>query len=715
MNKLNIHRYTKAFAALVMGLSLMGCAEEESLTNNGGVQLSVTPVIKDNEISRAANTASDTSLNEDKLTKLNIKMLGEYDECKVDKTLASNLQNNTAVVIAQNNWKVDNDLQEGKTYVVKTVANATGDGDTQTDTDIWKPVSSNFSSKTFLMSATQNYTITQEPTQTIPVELTRAAAKITVTVKVAVDGYTPGQAKWCLKNYNAKTTVFGTDNTESDIQEGEWTEAQGGSGTYTLTTYSYATTWTDADNAPAVYLQIPLTSTSDEKTEMNYYRVPVRDPESTAADAKSLARNTIYDITANITSKGGSSDIKYITAGSIEYAVMPWSESDQTNIDANVAYLMVYPQTVYMNNVTDDNSVTFRSSSTVSIESIKAYYIDNEGNTIEYTNKDYTEYHISGYKKEKQRKWGWNGWKWEQQEVEVETDPIYGTEFKPYPSVNLSATDALSGNITLSSPLPLNRFAKYIVVTLKNAEGKTATVKYKQSPLIEAGNYIGWYSSGSAAGWVSHQNQNSTDCSTWEGTKYNYDGSYQHNNYYGYPAKYYKDGKIYYFYNNEPAGKNNNRMYIIQVTSTKDSKYRIAHATKNADGYTTDEVVSPAFMIGSQLGMVYSVMFDQDKAKTHCETYREVSTNGTIYDGWRLPTKTEIQFIVDFQKESYKDNSNNEKKPIQYVLQGQKYYTLNNESVATGYTGSNYAEGTFVRCVRDLTTDEVDALNKEMK
>ena len=106
---------------------------------------------------------------------------------------------------------------------------------------------------------------------------------------------------------------------------------------------------------------------------------------------------------------------------------------------------------------------------------------------------------------------------------------------------------------------------------------------------------------------------------------------------------------------------------------------------------------------------------DKDKAKTHCETYREVSTDGTIYDGWRLPTKTEIQFIVDFQKESYWDNSKNEKKPIQYVLQGQKYYTLNNESVATGYTGNNYADGTFVRCVRDLTTAEVDALNKKMK
>lgn len=155
-------------------------------------------------------------------------------------------------------------------------------------------------------------------------------------------------------------------------------------------------------------------------------------------------------------------------------------------------------------------------------------------------------------------------------------------------------------------------------------------------------------------------------------------------------------------------------MYIIQVSSTKDSKYNIAHPNINKSGYTNDEVVSPAFMIASQLGAVYSSYFDQDKAKEHCITYREVKKeNGkqVIYDGWRLPTKTEIQFIVDFQKESFKRNDNKEIKPIKPVLEGAKYYTLNNEPVKTGYSSS----GTFVRCVRDLTPAEVEELDKQMK
>ena len=156
-------------------------------------------------------------------------------------------------------------------------------------------------------------------------------------------------------------------------------------------------------------------------------------------------------------------------------------------------------------------------------------------------------------------------------------------------------------------------------------------------------------------------------------------------------------------------------MYIIQVSSTKDSKYNIAHPNINKSCYTNDEVVSPAFIIASQLVAVYSSHFDQDKAKEHCITYREVKKeNGkqVIYDGWRLPTKTEIQFIVDFQKESYKNHKGETKQPIKPVLEGANYYTLNNETVATGVESGDEV---FVRCVRDLTPAEVEEIDKQMK
>ena len=699
MKTLNIYKNTTlALMALTMGLSLVGCAEDSELIYQGAQQLSVKPLILDNKVSRAT-TASDANLNEDKLYNFNIKMFGEYNECKVDKTFTDGLKSGEEKVIAQKNWKVDNDLQEGNTYSVKSVANATGSGDVQTDEDIWKPYdATSNSNKMFLMSSEQNYQVTKEPTQTIPVNLARAAAKIALTIHVDVEGYTAGQAKWQLKNYNAKTTIFGS-NTESELKDGEMVETQGGSGEYTVTTYSYATQWNDDTKAPAIYLQVPLTA--DGNTEMNYYKIPVRDPKATGEDAKKLNRNTIYTIDAKINNKGGSSEIGYITTGKVVYDVLPWSDGGTTDIDANTSYLMVTPKVVYMKNVDKDMSVTYKSSSPVKILSKKVYYIDNEGNTEVYS-EGYKETII---KKEKVWVSGFLGIGGHYEYRVKEEIPFY-----PYPTKmelqNEKDGVNLGGKIAINSPIPQNRFSKYIVLTLENAEGKQATVKYKQSPLIETQNFFGDYSSRSKSGWA-YRKPNG-DLVRKGLTKSDYNG--------GYKAKYYENGDIKFFANKESSGNKNNRMYIIQVSSTKDSKYNIAHPnTDKATGYTNDEVVSPAFMIASQLGAVLSANFDQSGAKTHCETYREVKKeNGkqAIYDGWRLPTKTEIQFIVDFQQESYKNNKGETKQPIKPVLEGANYYTLNNETVATGVESGNEV---FVRCVRDLTPAEVDELDKQMK
>jgi len=699
MKTLNIYKNTTlALMALTMGLSLVGCAEDSELIYQGAQQLSVKPLILDNKVSRAT-TASEASLNEDKLYNFNIKMFGEYNECKVDKTFTGGLKSGEEKVIAQNNWKVDNDLQEGNTYSVKSVANATGSGDVQTDEDIWKPYdATSNNNKMFLMSSEQNYPVTKEPTQTIPVNLARAAAKIALTIHVDVEGYTAGQAKWQLKNYNAKTTIFGS-NTESELKDGEMVETQGGSGEYTVTTYSYATQWNDDTKAPAIYLQVPLTA--DGNTEMNYYKIPVRDPKATGEDAKKLNRNTIYTIDAKINNKGGSSEIGYITTGKVVYDVLPWSDGGTTDIDANTSYLMVTPKVVYMKNVDEDMSVTYKSSSPVKILSKKVYYIDNEGNTEVYS-EGYKETII---KKEKVWVSGILGFGGHYEYRVKEEIPFY-----PYPTKMELQKEKdgvnLGGKIAINSPIPQNRFSKYIVLTLENAEGKQATVKYKQSPLIETQNFFGDYSSRSKDGWAY---RTAAGQNVYNSYTYDYNG--------GYKAKYYENSYIRSFYDDTSFDNlKNNRMYIIQVSSTKDSKYNIAHPNiDKSTGYTNDEVVSPAFMIASQLGAVRSTNFNQSRAKTHCETYREVKKeNGkqVKYDGWRLPTKTEIQFIVDFQQESYKNNKGKTKQPIKPVLEGANYYTLNNKTVATGVESGNEV---FVRCVRDLTPAEVDELDKQMK
>ena len=700
MKTLNIYKNTTlALMALTMGLSLVGCAEDSELIYQGAQQLSVKPLILDNKVSRAT-TASDANLNEDKLYNFNIKMFGEYNVCKVDKTFTDGLESGKEEVIDQNNWKVKNDLQEGNTYSVKSVANATGSGDVQTDEDIWKPYdATGNSNKMFLMSSIQDYEVTKEPTQTIPVNLARAAAKIALTVHVDVEGYIAGQAKWQLMNYNAKTTIFGS-NTASELKDGEKVEAQGGSGEYTVTTYSYATQWTDDTKAPAIYLEVPLTA-DDGKTEMNYYKIPVRDPKATGEDAKKLNRNTIYTIDAKINNKGGSSEIGYVTTGKVVYDVLPWSNGGTTDIDANTSYLMVYPQSLIMKNIAKDNtSISYKSSTELEITIDEVYYYNKNGKKT-IINEGYTEKDDNG------------------KDVQL------------YPKVTLSTDEngKYQGKINIESAVPINLTAKYIVFSVKTKDGKDSKqVIVKQYPLKYVQNIAGWYSTKDLDNWID-----------WERDQTKHDAvGRSWGMYYGktsgdswFDAKVYgtfKDPDSYYGktvtgiwdYEDQGRGKTdwqanvtsyttsqaNNHMYVIQITKS-DGTYKIARPKFN-NLKSDDHTVSPAFMLASQLGVVKPFNTFEDAAK-HCDAYVEVSTNKKRYDDWRLPTQEEINSIVEFQNDKKAANT------MDRVLIGRYYWTANGgrSNEVPGWSSDNSPGA--VRCIRDLSPAEVQELENNLK
>ena len=698
MKTLNIYKNTTlALMALTMGLSLVGCAEDSELIYQGAQQLSVKPLILDNKVSRAT-TASEASLNEDKLYNFNIKMFGEYNECKVDKTFTGGLKSGEEKVIAQNNWKVDNDLQEGNTYSVKSVANATGSGDVQTDEDIWKPYdATGNSNKMFLMSSIQDYQVTKEPTQTIPVNLARAAAKIALTIHVDVEGYTAGQAKWQLKNYNAKTTIFGS-NTETELKDGEMVEAQGGSGEYTVTTYSYATQWDDDTKAPAIYLQVPLTA--DGNTEINHYKIPVRDPKATGEDAKKLNRNTIYTIDAKINNKGGSSEIGYITTGKVVYDVLPWSDGGTTDIDANTSYLMVYPQSLIMKNIAKDNaSISYKSSTELEITIDEVYYYNKNGKKT-IINEGYTE------KDDK------------------------GKDVQLYPKVTLSTDEngKYQGKINIESAVPINLTAKYIVFSVKTKDGKDSKqVIVKQYPLKYVQNIAGWYSTkDNWVDWESDRNVRGPFKERQDTKKYK--DSWMTSRVYGtfdgrtgiwdiYDDESYKrvgggmfNPKYEYTYQakvyNCNTEQDNNHMYVIQITKS-DGTYKIARPRFN-NLKSDDHTVSPAFMLASQLGVVSA--FDSFKdAANHCEKYVEVSMNKKRYEDWRLPTQEEINSIVEFQNDKKAANT------MDRVLKGYYYWTANGgkSDKVPGSTVDNRPGA--VRCIRDLSPAEVQELENNLK
>lgn len=140
-------------------------------------------------------------------------------------------------------------------------------------------------------------------------------------------------------------------------------------------------------------------------------------------------------------------------------------------------------------------------------------------------------------------------------------------------------------------------------------------------------------------------------------------------------------------------------MYVVQITKTSD-KYVIAHPTMKATGLSDDDVVSPAFMLASQLGTVTTFSSGTDAAN-HCKTYKEVGTDGTEYTGWRLPTQSEIGVIINFQNE---DNA-----PMDVVLLRYYYWAADGKKAYNKY-GTGSTNNYFVRCVRDLTEDEIQQL-----
>lgn len=187
-----------------------------------------------------------------------------------------------------------------------------------------------------------------------------------------------------------------------------------------------------------------------------------------------------------------------------------------------------------------------------------------------------------------------------------------------------------------------------------------------------------------------------------------------------YSLKYGDNYEYYYYWNgsttsykNTRFNATNNHMYVIQISSTSD-EYILGRPVKGnpSENQSYDDVVSPAFMIASQLGAVSA--FGGDNAATeaanHCERYMEVAEDGTRYTGWRLPTKSEISVIADYQN----GNIGGVTIPSQYrvltvVLGGDYYWSLSGERVSTVEESTETI--TYLRCVRDLSAEEVDRQN----
>lgn len=536
------------------------------------------------------------------------------------------------------------------------------------------------------------------------VTLRRAAAKIVVTLKHG-DNVTfrdPDGAGYYLRNMPYSTSVISGVNADADqMSTGitrtgyfNWSDTE-----ITVTAYTYAHEWVDGNllddevrlvvNIPMVY-DDPDDGVDAVTLDGSYFQVPV-------SKNKMLDRNTCYTVNVTVNTPGAEDPSQPEELKDINYEVAPWDEQT-INVggdDSRPTFLALNQYDLKMRNIDDDHSsLIFTSSSEVSAKITKVYYYDKFGQqqVLEKVTGTSDDYGISTG--------GWN--------------PTWTNRC----TIRITPDEGLNGKLDVYSTLPENNTIRYVEVTVTNADGNERQLTIEQYPLEYITNIQGWYSYRSDFGGTTWENPRATTkrVSARNFNSYNQTWSYsatEYGQYYFFTSKVAEEiqtgdnkgkSKISYYYYNRTSSSNfstkqiwaagNARMYHVCITATSD-KYTIG-VPRITDGKTDPgednaKLVSPSFMIASQLGAVFDVD-GVEMAASHCEQYVEVDTDGNVYDDWRLPTRAEVEIIIDYQ---YKTNA-----AMDEVLSGKYYYCADGGTVYNA-KGSSTTNGTAIRCIRD--------------
>lgn len=448
---------------------------------------------------------------------------------------------------------------------------------------------------------------------------------------------------------------------------------------WTALLYSYANSWSSTDlvtgadlqHETYVLLNIPVVIKYDDQEIVqypNYYRVPLGD-----RNGGTLERNHLYDIKAVVNALGSGVENTPVQLENTWLQVQEWGEKTINVGSDDASYLEVNKTELLLNNIEDDTSIEFFSSSPITVKVSEVTYTDKYGVTREIT----------------------------------ENGTSYPDGETYYPAVKKPTT--LTGALQLHSELLIN-VPKFFTITVTNEDGLSKTIQVTQYPLEYITSTQGWYST--------RDDLESYDTETIEHdgkTVYNVDQNKE--SIFNFGAKYVEsvdeDGKstIYKYNYKKNDGKytleqgsaqksDNARIYHVQITAAS-AEYRIGYPQIDEDGYTAEgednaKLVSPSFMIASQLGTT-DATDSEDEVRKHCEKYIEVEGNKdsyVVYDDWRLPTPAELDIIAKFQ--------NNSNSAVNEILVSKEYWSSNGKHSVEG----GKSEGTRVRCVRDVKPEQ---------
>lgn len=527
--------------------------------------------------------------------------------------------------------------------------------------------------------------------------LTRAAAKVVVNIKasekVEFKNFTVAEGSegglYYLRNMPYDAYLLAEAREDEDIRTAKVRNTSKTNNAYftwnpsadsrnvSLTTYVYPNNWADnsiLERETSIVVNLPMTFTSDGTStdyKNSWYKIPM-------TDEKMFRRNNYYEVNIDLNRPGAATESVPEELEDIYYSVTEWTVQDIfVGGDDRPKYLSVNKESLEMHNIAvDATTLEFASSSPVTITVKDVYYYDK-----------------------------------------------FGQKTSVSPDITGTTDGGIAGNITVNSPVPDNNAIRYFTLVVTNQEGITREVTVAQYPLEYITNQQGWYSyrsdfyTGTYAPTTYEYKGSRRVAADWDNNSWNYSTSVQNNYFFGSKvARMNDDGtsRLYYYswsqYGstvNTNAGNltalDNARMYHVQITASS-GKYTIGIPKQDANGFTDDgednaELVSPSFMIASQLGATQPPT-SVEQAERHCREYVEVhdpdndpdTDNAIHYDNWRLPTAAEIKIIIDFQ---YVENA-----AMDEVLSGPYYWSATGQVHNTG-SGDNGTQSA-VRCIRDV-------------
>ena len=508
-----------------------------------------------------------------------------------------------------------------------------------------------------------------------------------------------------------------------------------------LIAYCYSHEWKPEfvfERGTSVVMMLPLIYQESEDEQAveyvnNYYQFSVTKNQN-------IRRNTVYDLRIKLNAPGAEDITTPEEVKEIQYFTAPWEVVDLPISGENtVKYLKVNKEKIYMYNVDEDNtSLYFSSSSPVSVDFVSgsAYYYNKFNEKITLGNTSTEVKSISGstvsgavsgnisvhsniptnntiryFQLKITNKEGLS------EVVAVEQYPlIYITNNLPWYSYRddyyhrTTGGHKWNGNtdqMTTAGDQPTTyRYAGDHIVSVYQIEDVNTTskqVKYTYTSAIPSSNH----------GFTASKYRG-----TQSGNNYNimyYSFSYE--------KKWWEAVGKWSMNTSNRCETHNVRNYHVRMMASS-GDYTVGRPALDEYGYTAEDadnakLVSPSFVIASRLGAVlstYSGLSDMPNDEKliafadHCKNYVEVDDVNDdkkdpveVYDNWRLPTKAELEIIINIQGESGENAD-----AIDYLLNGAYYmsasgpvYNPKNSDRTNPLDNPMNARDVAIRCVRD--------------